>query len=181
MEELKFTCFTKLADKNNTNKNIKYLDTQIKHIIEVYIKKMEKGDNWLIAKKPIGGHSCASCESYIGDLHDHNQHVPWNKMHVKEVERSYRVLLILLKIGNGFSKMLQMINFDVVSKTKDQIGNENQNSLNSSRIKVQLPRVKSNRSNNQRNHNIDSINMSSIEYVKTEIDPDYDDTNSPKV
>ena len=53
---------------------------------------MEKGDNWLLAKKPVGGHSCASCESYIGDLLDHNQHVPWNKMHhPKEIERSYRV------------------------------------------------------------------------------------------
>lgn len=92
LEELKFTCFSKLADKNNTNKNIKYLDAQIKHIIDVYIKKMEKGDSWLLAKKPVGGHTCASCESYIGDLHDHNQYVPWNKLHPKEVERSYRVL-----------------------------------------------------------------------------------------
>lgn len=56
---------------------------------------MEKGDNWLIAKKPIGGHSCASCESYIGDLNDHNQYVPWNKMHPNQNERSYRVIKLI--------------------------------------------------------------------------------------
>jgi len=95
LEEFKFACFSKLADKNNTNKNIKYLDTQIKHIMDVYIKKMEKGDNWLLAKKPLGGHSCASCESYIGELHEHNQYLPWNKINQKEIERSYRVIICI--------------------------------------------------------------------------------------
>jgi len=93
MEELKLNSNKKFADKNETTKNIKYLDTQIKHIIEVYIKKMEKGDNWLIAKKPVNGHVCASCESYIGDLPDSNQYVPWNKYPLRDPnEKAYRVI-----------------------------------------------------------------------------------------
>jgi len=97
MEELKLNSNKKFADKNETTKNIKYLDKQIKHIIEVYIKKMEKGDNWLIAKKPVNGHTCASCESYIGELPDSNQYVPWNKYPIRDPnEKAYRVKLFLL-------------------------------------------------------------------------------------
>jgi hypothetical protein len=91
VEELKINSHRKFAEKNDTQKNIKYLDTQIKYIIDVYIKKMEKGDNWLLAKKPINGYNCASCEAYIGDLHDNNQYVPWNKYPNRENEKGYRV------------------------------------------------------------------------------------------
>ncbi len=53
---------------------------------------MEKGDNWLLAKKPIGGFSCASCESYIGDIQENNQFLPWNKYPSRDAnERVYRV------------------------------------------------------------------------------------------
>ena len=83
-------------DWTEVTKNIKYLDTQIKHIIEVYIKKMEKGDNWLIAKKPVNGHTCASCESYIGELPDSNQYVPWNKYPIRDPnDKAYRVINFL--------------------------------------------------------------------------------------
>ena len=92
LEELKQGSTKKFADKNEMGKNIRYLDSQVKHIMDVYIKKMEKGDNWLLAKKPINGHVCASCENYLGDLHDNNQFVPWNK--VTHQDRIYRVKLI---------------------------------------------------------------------------------------
>lgn len=58
---------------------------------------MEKGENWLLAKKPIGGYKCASCESYIGDLTENMQQVNWNKYPVRDpTEKSYRVILIIL-------------------------------------------------------------------------------------
>lgn len=96
IEELKLNSHKKFADKMDTSKNIKYLDAQVKHIIDVYIKKMEKGDNWLIAKKPVNGYACASCEAYIGDLQDNNnQHIPWNKYPVRDPnDKSYRVKYI---------------------------------------------------------------------------------------
>lgn len=96
VEELKLNCNKKFADKAETGKNIKYLDTQLKHIIDVYIKKMEKGDNWLMAKKPVNGFSCASCESYIGELPDSNQYVPWNKYPIRDPnEKAYRVFFYI--------------------------------------------------------------------------------------
>ena len=90
LEEFKIGTTKKFADKNEVTKNIKYLDAQVKHILDVYVKKIEKGENWLLAKKPIGGQYCASCENYIGDLHDTNQHVAWNKISHPN-DRVYRV------------------------------------------------------------------------------------------
>ena len=92
IEELKNACNKKFADKNETAKNLKYLDSQIKNILEIYIKNKEKGDNWLLAKKPFGGHSCASCEAYIGDLHYNSQPIHWNKYPMRDPnDKLYRV------------------------------------------------------------------------------------------
>ena len=111
LEDLKIASSKKFADRNEVNRTIKYLDQQIRNIVQVYIKKIEKGDNWLLAKKPITNNLCASCESYIGDLKDagnssNSVYVPWNKYPVKDPNDK------LYRMGNGFSKMLQMIQVD---------------------------------------------------------------------
>ena len=105
-EELKMMSGKKFADKIDTGKSFKYLDAQIKYITEVLIKKGDRGDNWLIAKKPMGGHACASCETYLGDLNDKKDYVAWNKYPQRERDKNYRV-------GNGFSRMLNMLNMDI--------------------------------------------------------------------
>ena len=104
LEELKLYCVRNLADKIETNRNIKYLDSQIRHIIDVYIKKQEKSESWLIAKKPLGGYSCASCESYLGELKNTKEFSPWSKYPNRE-DKNFRY-------GNGFSRMLNMLNID---------------------------------------------------------------------
>lgn len=56
---------------------------------------MDKGENWLLAKKPIDGFACASCEAYIGELHDNNQYIPWNKYPMRDPnEKLYRVIFL---------------------------------------------------------------------------------------
>jgi hypothetical protein len=122
MEDLKNTFAKKFADKTEVNRVMKYLDQQIRNIIQIYIKKIEKGDNWLLSKKPISSNLCASCESYIGDIKDGNNntiHVPWNKYPVKDPNDK------LYRMGNGYSKMLQMIQVD--ENEKKNIGNNNAN------------------------------------------------------
>ncbi len=137
IEELRLSSGRKYAEKAETSKSIKYLDAQLKHIIEVYIKKQDKGDNWLLAKKPIGGHMCASCEAYIGDLHDRkDDYVLWNKYPLREPQdKAYR-------IGNGFSRMLNMLNFETKGGNSERNeGSEEGQRLNSSNIGP-LPTIK---------------------------------------
>ena len=107
LEELKLMCGKKFSDKNDTNKTYKYLDAQIKHILEMLTKKNDKNENWLLAKKQVG-YCCASCETYLGDLKESGGYIPWNKYPNREKEKNYRV-------GNGFSRMLNMLNLDVKS------------------------------------------------------------------
>ncbi len=170
IEELKSACNKKYADKNETAKNLKYLDQQIKHIIDMYTKKMEKGDNWLLAKKPLGGNSCASCEAYIGDLHDNAQYVPWNKYPLRDPNDK------LYRIGNGFSKMLQMINVDnpmgntgSSSKPKPiQTTSEFYKPNQDTKKEIQLPKVKSNINMNM---SADDIDMDGFEAFEDPLQP----------
>lgn len=116
IEDLKLACQRKFADKIEMGKNIKFLDTQIKHILEINIRTSEKGESWLLAKKPLGGHNCASCENYLGDLKETNQYIPWNKYPMRDQNEK------LYRLGNGFSKMLQMVGNDpaIDKKERDQ-------------------------------------------------------------
>ena len=109
IDELALGCIKKFADKNETTNNFRYLEDQIKKILDMLSKKdsINEADNWLLAKKPLGGYSCAACESNIPDLRDDShKFIPWNKMPLRDPgDKLYRM-------GNGFSKMLQMLNFD---------------------------------------------------------------------
>ena len=113
IEELKLINIKRFADKVDTNKSMKYLDTQIRHIIDVYIKRMEKNDSWLIAKKPIGGFTCASCESYLGELKNKGEYLPWNKYPQREKDN--------FRVGNGFSRMLNMLNVELKNNETNSV------------------------------------------------------------
>ena len=150
-EEFKILICKKFLEKSEAQKNFKYLELQIKNISENNLMNINNNsnknnsDNWLLAKKPINDFICASCESYIGDLNNKSQYLPWNKMLSKN-EKKYRM-------GHGFSKMLQMINSDLL-KNADKIDmdftmkNSNKkiiNYLNNSALNEvkQLPRINS--------------------------------------
>ena len=57
----------------------------------------------------LGGHSCASCETYLGDLNPEQKFINWNKFPKKEKDNNAD---ILKRVQNGYSRLLQMINFD---------------------------------------------------------------------
>ena len=105
---------TKLCPKKSEiNKALKSLELQIKSLYELILKKDEKNDNWLIAKKPIGGYACASCDNYIGDLKENDEKVFWNQFPeytnytIKDIKE-----LNVNKIGNGFSRILNLVNIN---------------------------------------------------------------------
>ena len=118
LEELKLYSIKKFTDKIENNRNIKFLDSQIRHIIDIYIKKLNKPESWIIAKKPLGGYSCASCESYLGELKKSQEYMPWNKYPNRDRDQSFRH-------GNGFSKMLNMLNVDLKNQIDAIKDNDN--------------------------------------------------------
>ena len=114
IDELKINNNKKFADKSETNKTLKFIETQIKSINESLTRRSEGADNWLLAKKPLNNF-CASCESIIrGELDKRSEYIPWNRYPNRE-DKSYR-------LGHGFSRMLQML-----SDEKLKYGNEKEN------------------------------------------------------
>ena len=155
LEELKLSSTKKFADRIETIKNIKYIDQQIKHIVKVYIKKLEKNDNWLLAKKPINGNLCASCESYIGDLKDSNPYIPWNKYPFQnQGDKVYR-------LGNGFSKMLQLFQVEENDKKNVNTNTYNPNINNSSYNNNEFNEVVKNMKAEKSDIDISSMEISS--------------------
>ena len=159
IEELKLNMNKKYADKSETNKSIKFLETQIKTIQESFTKKMEGADNWLLAKKPLNNYVCASCESIIrGELDKRSEYIPWNRYPNRD-EKSYRM-------GHGFSRMLQMINEDKRKsqemKEKDNMSDEERSRSDSEQNivvngSVKLPKLKHRYLNSGKKNN-NSIN-----------------------
>ena len=177
LEDMRLTFLKKYADRVDTNKNIKFLDQQIKNIIQYYIKKSEKEtNNWLIAKKPLNSNLCASCDSYIGDLKENSNFVPWNKYPNRENEKLYR-------LGNGFSKMLQLVQVD--ENDKKNIGlniYENNNTQNEINNDKGLPKIKHNfnqtKSYFYTHTNINNLNLDEDESNRKN---KKEDNNQPKI
>ena len=150
LNEFAIACNKKFADKNETTNNFKYLEDQIKKILEMLSKKdtINEADNWLLAKKPINGYSCAACESFIGDLRDDaHKYIPWNRIPLREPgDKLYRM-------GNGFSKMLQMLNFDNNGNVSlnPNIMNEATLNSNDSRVASAFPGQSNNLNNTNNN------------------------------
>ena len=145
LDDLKISCNKKFADKFETAKSIKFLETQIKTIHETLNKKNEVGDNWLLAKKPINNYVCASCEANIrGELDKRTEFVPWNRYPIRD-DKAYR-------LGHGFSRMLQMVNEDIIKSAGEKgyssdedkklnIKNNNGDKTYSVNASVKLPKV----------------------------------------
>ena len=110
----------KFVGKNENTYALKNLEEQFKKIIVILAAKAEhENDNWLIAKKPIIGLSCASCESYIGEIKEepNNKYIPWNKMPLREREKEQEKEKDkdkdkIYRLGNGYSKVLKMVGVD---------------------------------------------------------------------
>lgn len=97
-----------------------------------------------MAKKPINGFSCASCEAFIGDLKDKDEPLPWQKFPLRDEMKLYRG-------GNNFSKMLQMVNIEGVYNNI-QVGSSKGMARNASHThfdkkELMIPKIRANFSN----------------------------------
>ena len=193
IEDLKISSGKKFADHNDTYKTLKYLEQQIKNITHYFIKKLDKCDSTcLLAKKPINT-VCASCESYIGELKDTGTYIPWNKYPSKDPNDK------LYRLGNGYSKMLQMIQIDenekkningyqtytdfndVIKQINNPLKSEGNNDASSQKAKgLGLPKIKDKKkarisSENTSNNNLIKINNLNINGEESE------EENQPKI
>ena len=117
-------------------RNNRFLKIEIKQKLDNYKNNEQRteGTGWLLSKKPIGGHLCASCEAYIGDLKDNDKYIPWNKYHKEPNDK-------LNKMNPLFSKMLQKLSTDYKIKRNNSNMEmnitklNNQNSLDDIEIK----------------------------------------------
>ena len=118
MEKLKDIIKNNFVEKNMLVKNLKYIEFQTKHLIEEN-KKVDKQENWLLAKKPFNGHLCASCEAYIGELKQatNSNFVNWNRIPIKGVGDLEKRIF---RINAGFSKVVQMVNQDNKNDKNDR-------------------------------------------------------------
>ena len=160
IDELKLSLNKKYAEKTETTKSIKFLETQIKSIQESFQKKMDGADNWLLAKKPLNNYVCASCESIIkGELGKKSEFVAWNKYPNRE-EKSYRY-------GHGFSRMLQLINEDRKKEIKDKDSMSDGGSDSEPMFKLpKLKRLHINSGKLKNNNNVMSDDENNIPYEK---------------
>jgi hypothetical protein len=171
LEDLKLSCNKRYADNIDVQKTFRYIETQIKSLNESYKRE---GESWLLAKKPLSNYLCASCESVIRDMNTKSDYIPWSKYPKRDEERTkYRM-------GHGFSRMLQMVNTDLLrtqeNKEKEKMYvsddekynniNELNKTNNNENKKVKLPYVNqrgnNNTSNINNNSNIDNNNSSLI-------------------
>ena len=93
----------------NYSSSLKILQENFKKLLKLLADKdMYEKNQIPIENNPIGGHSCASCETYLGDLKVEPKYVSWNRFPKKERDNGE----IFKKVQNGYSRLLQMINFD---------------------------------------------------------------------
>jgi hypothetical protein len=66
-------------------------------------------DDAMIAKKPLGGWSCASCEKKLEKLSGRlASHSPWKKLPMRDASER------MLKAGLGYSKMLTSLQLETL-------------------------------------------------------------------
>jgi hypothetical protein len=135
LDDLKKSITRKFVDKNTMNKNRKILEMQTIQLIQEN-KKDEQKDTWLLSKKPFGGHLCASCESYIGELNPttSERFIPWNKYPPKESkEKTYKIEGGISQVLNSFNNTNQLNNNINSASLNNSSNNEDsrQNSRNS--------------------------------------------------
>ena len=142
LDEIKDKTSKLYPKKSDVNKNFKSVELQIKQIYAFLTKRDEQGDNWMLAKKPLGGFSCASCETYLGDLKENNEKIFWNQL----PDRESTIYTNSNKIGNGFSRILNLVNISKEMK-KENLFNNSITKPDYGAYKVELGQKKANEPN----------------------------------
>ena len=104
----------KFADRGETKKALKELNRQIKNLFDLIQSRgsaTERADEAMFGRKHVCGYACASCEKDLVNLHGRKvDYMPWGKLPFRDpTER-------IARVGQGFSKMLSIINPEQMSR-----------------------------------------------------------------
>lgn len=100
------------ADKTDTRKALKLLEKNLKNMYDLFMNKghHDNEDDAMFTVKPLGGTSCASCAKDVVDMYGKRvDYLPWGKLPFRDPSER------IARVGQGFSKMLSMINPDQLS------------------------------------------------------------------
>ena len=102
------------ADKTDTRKALKLLEKNLKNMYDLFVTKgaeQNNEDDAMFTTKPLGGTSCASCAKDVIDMYGKKvDYLPWGKLPFRDPSER------IARVGQGFSKMLSMINPDQLSQ-----------------------------------------------------------------
>ena len=114
------------ADKGEMRKALKIHEKQLQNVYNVVMSRMGSGneneEDAMFSKKPLKGLSCASCEKGLENMYGKKvEFMAWNKLPFRDpAER-------IARVGQGFSKMLSMLNPDQLSRYEQGSKMYNQN------------------------------------------------------
>jgi len=100
------------ADKAETKKALKLLERQLKNLYDLLMSKGQGAtdEDAMFSKKPLMGYSCASCEKDLVNMYGKKvEFMPWSKLPFRDPSER------IARVGQGFGKMLSMINPDQLS------------------------------------------------------------------
>jgi hypothetical protein len=101
----------RFADRNEVLKALKKLETRIFSIEERFASEsvVDNGENAMLAKKPLGGWSCASCQKDLINIEGLKvQYHPWAKLPQRNpAERIAKVCILILMLG--WSRILKNV------------------------------------------------------------------------
>lgn len=106
------------ADKGDTRKALKLLEKNLKHMYDLFMNKgtNDNEDDAMFTKRPLGGTSCASCAKDVIDMYGKRvEYLPWGRLPFRDPSDR------IARVGQGFSKMLSMMNTDQLSKYDQQV------------------------------------------------------------
>ena len=138
----------------NYSSTIKILQDNFKKLLKLLSEKEQYSDissqyqyDEKKKRSGSGGYSCASCETYIGDLKIEPKHINWNQFPKKGKDNGE----ILQRVQNGYSRLLQMINFDSNGNPllAPYTSNINSDTNISSNIENNISQTKEKNDNNQ--------------------------------
>ena len=105
LKELFDECIAKFSDKIETKRALRYLEKLLKETEPT--KTIRDGDDAMLARKPLGGWSCASCqkdlEKLMGKIAPYQA---WNKLPYRDPADR------IARAGPGFSRMLATVQPD---------------------------------------------------------------------